>query len=122
VVLRDEDILNKKEDTTDEPSSAIAVSEAVAAGDGETADTNDVEDDDTDENKTIEGVFVARDGRAVFVPVVTGIADQQNIEIVSGLERGDHIITGPFRTLRTLDDGDRIEIKKDKQKKRKGKA
>jgi hypothetical protein len=47
------------------------------------------------------------------VRVITGIADQQNIEIVSGIQPDDVVIVGPFRTLRELEDGDKIEAEDD---------
>ena len=56
-----------------------------------------------------EGVFVARQGRAVFVPVVTGIAGERYFEALSGLEEGDLVITGPFEVVRNLDDGDPVD-------------
>ncbi|RKD92464.1 efflux RND transporter periplasmic adaptor subunit [Mangrovibacterium diazotrophicum] len=52
-----------------------------------------------------EVVFVLRDGRAFSQPVVTGIQDNANIEIESGIQAGDEIITGPFNVVsRTLKD------------------
>lgn len=51
-----------------------------------------------------EGVFVVKDGKAIFSPIVTGISDGMNIEIVSGLITGDDVITGSFQTIRTLKD------------------
>ncbi len=62
--------------------------------------------------KEVEGVFVVKDAKAVFVPVQTGIADKQNIEIVSGIGEGDEVITGTYRILRTLKDGDKVKISK----------
>ena len=56
-----------------------------------------------------EGVFVVRQGRAVFVPVVTGIAGERYFEAVRGLEEGDLVITGPFEVVRNLDDGDPVD-------------
>ena len=56
-----------------------------------------------------EGVFVARQGRAVFVPVATGIAGERYFEALSGLEEGDFVITGPFEVVRNLDDGDPVD-------------
>lgn len=55
-----------------------------------------------------EGVFVVRQGRAVFVPVATGIAGERYFEALSGLEEGDLVITGPFEIVRNLDDGDPV--------------
>ncbi len=56
-----------------------------------------------------EGVFVVRQGRAVFVPVATGIAGERYFEALSGLEEGDLVITGPFEVVRNLDDGDPVD-------------
>jgi HlyD family secretion protein len=50
------------------------------------------------------GVFVVRDGRAVFTPVTTGIIGGLDIE-VRGIDANTPIITGPFQLLRTLKDG-----------------
>ena len=58
----------------------------------------------------IEGVFVARQGRAVFAPVDTGIAGERYFEALNGIQEGDLIITGPFSEVRNLADGDDIRI------------
>ena len=56
-----------------------------------------------------EGVFAVRQGRAVFVPVTTGIVGERYFEALSGLEEGDLVITGPFEVVRNLDDGDPVD-------------
>ncbi len=50
----------------------------------------------------LQGVFVIQDGHAHFRQVETGITGVTQIEIVSGLEEGDRIITGSYRVLREL--------------------
>jgi HlyD family secretion protein len=50
--------------------------------------------------KTINGKL-----RAVFVPVKTGITGATDIEVLSGVEEGQEIVTGPFKTLRGLKSG-----------------
>jgi HlyD family secretion protein len=40
--------------------------------------------------------------RAKFVPVTTGITGATDIEVLSGLNEGQEIVTGPFKTLRAL--------------------
>ena len=60
--------------------------------------------------KEQQGVFVARDGKALFVPVTTGITGQTEIEVLSGLKAGDEIVIGSYKTLRTLKAGTRIKI------------
>lgn len=67
--------------------------------------------------KEVEGVFVIKEGRAKFIEVKTGIADQQNIEIVSGLNENDQVVTGTYQILRTLKDGDKVKIQKKVEKK-----
>ena len=75
------------------------------------------EEKDKKKKKEIEGVFLVEKGRAKFVPVKSGIADQQNMEIVSGLKENDQIITGSYKILRTLKDGDKVKIEKKIEKK-----
>jgi HlyD family secretion protein len=67
--------------------------------------------------KESEGVFLLRDGAAVFVPVKTGIAGDKYFEVLEGLKAGDQVVTGPFNSVRNLKDGDeaRIEQKQDKK-------
>jgi HlyD family secretion protein len=65
--------------------------------------------------KEAEGVFLMRNGIATFVPVKTGIAGDKYFEVLSGLKRGDQVITGPYNNVRNIKDGDtvRLEEKKD---------
>lgn len=57
-----------------------------------------------------EGVFLLRDGKAVFTPVKTGIAGEQYFEVVEGLKPGDQVITGPFASVRELTDGEDVRL------------
>ncbi|MBE3099700.1 MAG: efflux RND transporter periplasmic adaptor subunit, partial [Planctomycetes bacterium] len=50
------------------------------------------------------GVFTVKDGRAVFVPILTGIIGGLDVE-VSGLPEGVQVVVGPFQFLRGLRDG-----------------
>jgi HlyD family secretion protein len=54
-------------------------------------------------------VFRVRDGKAVRTEVKTGISSDSDQEILEGLEEGDEVVSGPFRTLRKLDDGEAVE-------------
>jgi HlyD family secretion protein len=60
--------------------------------------------------KETEGVFVFANGNATFVPVKTGIAGDKYFEVLSGLKVGDQVITGPFNSVRDLQDGDQVKI------------
>ncbi|OGD12902.1 MAG: hypothetical protein A2W20_05750 [Candidatus Aminicenantes bacterium RBG_16_66_30] len=55
--------------------------------------------------KEEEGVYVVENGRVKFVPVGKGIAGGMMIEIISGLEDGQELVTGPYASLRELKDG-----------------
>lgn len=68
-----------------------------------------------------EGVYVHKDGKVQFVPVVTGLAGDSSIEITRGLSDGQEIVTGPFRALRDIKDGSKVrkqEEEKDEEKKK----
>ena len=60
--------------------------------------------------KEVEGVFVVRDGKAVFEKVKTGIAGEKYFEVVEGLKEGDQVIVGPFASVRELRDGTAVKI------------
>ncbi len=50
----------------------------------------------------VQGVFVIRGNKAVFIPVQTGITGVTDIEVTNGLRDGDEIVTGSYKALRTL--------------------
>ena len=63
-----------------------------------------------------EYVFVYKDGKVKQVQVKTGIQDDTNIQILSGLKPGEEVVSYPFTAIsKTLKDG--MEVKKtDKEK------
>jgi HlyD family secretion protein len=65
-----------------------------------------------------EGVFVVNAGQASFRPVKTGVMGESQIEILEGLKEGDEIVTGSYKTLRTLKDQARVKQEKEKQERR----
>jgi len=62
------------------------------------------------QKKEQQGVFLIREGKAVFVPVATGITGQTEIEVLSGLKPGDEIVTGSYKILRTLKTDTQIKV------------
>ena len=49
------------------------------------------------------------EGTAKIQPVVTGIQDEQYIEIIDGLEEGSSIINGPYNAIaNTLENGSAV--------------
>ncbi|MDH5642703.1 MAG: efflux RND transporter periplasmic adaptor subunit [Gemmatimonadota bacterium] len=62
---------------------------------------------DTTEVET-EGVFLIRDGVALFQPVRVGITGEEHFEVLTGLEPGDSIVAGPYQTIRDLSDSSSV--------------
>jgi HlyD family secretion protein len=58
----------------------------------------------------IQGVFVIRNKKAMFVPVTTGITGTTDIEVTDGLKEGDEVVTGSYKILRTLRPGSGVKI------------
>jgi HlyD family secretion protein len=63
-----------------------------------------------DNREELEGVFLYRDGESVFTPVKVGIAGERYFEVLSGLQVGDQVITGPYASVRELQDGDSVKL------------
>ena len=56
--------------------------------------------------KEQKGVYILdKNNKVKFVEVTTGITGESDIEIVTGLQAGTEVITGPSRVLKTLKDG-----------------
>ena len=72
----------------------------------------------TEREKSTKGVFtMGKDGKAHWVKVTTGIADDTYMEIKSGLQPGDEVISGSYSAIsRKLKDGAKVEIEKETKK------
>jgi HlyD family secretion protein len=57
-------------------------------------------------------VFVVEDGTAHFRPVRVGIVGESYFSIVEGVGVDEKVVTGPFRAIRDLRDGDPVKIEK----------
>ncbi len=113
VVVRefDKDSLNKAKSEVTASSQDSSESSTVATAHAAEANENDeLLPGDEKEKEEIKGVYVVRDGKAVFVKVETGIADRQHIEVTNGLTASDTVITGPYAKLRTIKDGDFVKL------------
>jgi HlyD family secretion protein len=58
----------------------------------------------------VQGVFVIVGEKAQFRKVETGITGATDIEVTSGLNQGDEIITGSYKVIRTLKNDARIKV------------
>lgn len=99
-------ITNKRKDVIGVPISAIVIKtdttgKKKARGKQPTT---------TSEEK-FECVYVKKGDEAKLRVVTTGIQNDTNIEILSGLEEGEEVITGPYNTVtKTLDPGDKVSL------------
>ncbi len=83
-----------------------ALDAAKSKGDVQAATSSSVQA----KSNPVQGVFVVdkdKKGRlrAKFIPVTTGITGATNIEVLSGLNQGQEVVTGPYKTLRDLKGG-----------------
>jgi HlyD family secretion protein len=62
-------------------------------------------------DKKFECVFVKVGDKAKIRIIKTGIQDDTNIEVISGLKKGDVVIVGPYTTVtKELNSGDKIVV------------
>jgi HlyD family secretion protein len=88
-------------------------------------DKKDNKDGKDGKDAQVKVVFLAEKGRARQREVKTGVSDETRVEVVSGLKPGETVVTGPYRSLRDLRDGDAVRITTEKEesgKSRKGSA
>jgi HlyD family secretion protein len=58
----------------------------------------------------LTGVFVVANGKAQFKKVDTGITGATDIEVLSGLNEGDQIITGTYQVIRTIKNDAQVKV------------
>ena len=97
--------------------AAESVSESSTVGTAHAADSDDPDakpasGSPTKKSKKIRktGVFVVKDGKVTFREVETGIADERNIAVLTGVNPGDTIVSGSFQTLRRIADGELVQV------------
>ena len=93
----------RSKDQIDQQNNPPGSVHAAAPAAKEVASKSKKEDD-------VQGVFVLRSKKALFVPVSTGITGTTDIEVLDGLKEGDEVITGSYKVLRTLRPGSSVKI------------
>jgi HlyD family secretion protein len=58
-------------------------------------------------------VFVVTNDKVKQTEVTTGISDATRVVLASGIKAGEQVVTGPFRMLKKLRDGDAVRIVKE---------
>ena len=71
--------------------------------------------------ETEEGVYTVTGGKIGFAKVETGLAGELMMEVKSGPKLGQEIVTGPFKALRQIKEGDRVIVDNEAAKKAKKK-
>ncbi|WP_291146177.1 efflux RND transporter periplasmic adaptor subunit [Flavobacterium sp. UBA7680] len=93
-------------------SSVVVKSDTTAVTDFKVEDPNEKKVAPKSDKK-FECVFVKVGDKAKIRIIKTGIQDDTNIEVMSGLKPGDVVITGPYTTVsKELNSGDKVKIKK----------
>jgi HlyD family secretion protein len=106
------DILTgRKEGATAIPIQALVVRD-VPKKDGKPAASSSA-----GRPQTEEGVYLVKNQKLAFEKVVTGLAGELMIEVKSGPKVGEEIVTGPFKVLRQVKEGDKVIIEKEGGKK-----
>jgi HlyD family secretion protein len=73
--------------------------------------------DDEDENAPkLKYVFVLNGDKVKMTEVKTGVSDATHVVLTSGVAAKVKVVTGPFRTLKKLKDGDSVEVTKEESK------
>ncbi|MGB3564997.1 MAG: efflux RND transporter periplasmic adaptor subunit [Thermoanaerobaculia bacterium] len=98
----------EKTDVLVAPIQAVVDRPPLADGD----ESQDNADEATAERDEIRVVFVVEEEVARQRAVETGLSDETHVEILTGLEVGEKVVTGPYRSLKELDDGDPVKLRK----------
>jgi HlyD family secretion protein len=104
VVVREVDEKGKVVDPDTAPAQAESTGNTVVA------------DGKKKRNEEKEGVFIVENEKTVFRAVKTGILGESDVEILEGVNEGQEIVTGSFKTLRTLREDARIKVEKKKER------
>lgn len=94
-------------------SSVVVKSDTTAIKDFKVEDPTEDKKAAPKSDKKFECVFVKVGDKAKIRIIKTGIQDDTNIEVMSGLKPGDVVITGPYTTVsKELNSGDKVKLKK----------
>ena len=101
-------------------SSVVVKSDTTAVKIGQVEDPgSDVKKAAPKSDKKLECVFVKVGDKAKIRIIKTGIQDDTNIEVLSGLKKGEVVITGPYTTVsKDLNSGDKVFVPSEAEKKK----
>ena len=113
-------ITTRKEHVIGVPISSVVVkSDTTATKKFEVKDESADKKVASKKDKKLECVFVKVGNKAKIRVIKTGIQDDTNIEVISGLKKGDVVIIGPYVTVsKDLNSGDMVVVSSDADKKK----
>jgi HlyD family secretion protein len=94
--------------TSAHPASLVVPIQAVVEREPEAAGKKA----GADKAEPIKVVFVVEGGKVHQRTVTTGISDETHVELTSGGKPGEVVVTGPYRVLKELKDGDVVAVSK----------
>lgn len=108
---------------TDESKDVLSIPiQAVTARELDDEEKEEAEKNNDSEKEFKEIVFVFSADTVAMKEVTTGVQDDEFIQILSGLELDEEIVTGPYAAISSkLDEGDKAHIKEDDEDKKKKK-
>lgn len=92
------------------PIQAVVEREPTKASGGKAAKSG--EKSSGKKADTVKVVFVVEQGKVRQRQVATGISDETHVELTSGVKPGEQLVTGPYRTMKDLKDGDAVTVSK----------
>jgi HlyD family secretion protein len=95
-------------------SSVVVKSDTAAVKEIKVEDPAETKKTAPKSDKKFECVFVKVGNKAKIRVIKTGIQDDTNIEVLTGLKKGDVVITGPYTTVsKELNSGDKVKTNKE---------
>lgn len=94
------------------PIQSLTVRRKKDLKDFDSADSTNAGEDEEE----IEGVFVVEGETARFRQVTIGITSQKHFQVITGLEDGETVVSGNYRAIRDLKDGQMVKVSKKKGK------
>ena len=111
-------ITTRKENVVAVPISSVVMRTDTTSTRKAYLETDENEEEANDDapvvknDKRYECVFVKEGDKVKLRIVTTGIQDDTYIEVLSGLKKGETIVTGPYTTVsKDLNPGDKVKVK-----------